>query len=77
MSFDTSQKPLNREVNTSGVDFYLDFQIDLRIVDLGLREGKTLTQSHADTEQQSFISSWIAPKVKNIWCGWSPRRTEK
>ena len=75
MSFDTSQKPLNSKVNTSGVDFYLDLQIDLHIVDLGLREGmgatgwlqiimcsvqvgwtlrlregKTLTQSHADTE---------------------------
>lgn len=43
MSFDTSQKPLNREVNTSSADVYLDFQIDLRIVDLGLREGMGAT----------------------------------
>ena len=43
MSFDTSQKPLNSKVNTSGVDFYLDLQIDLHIVDLGLREGMGAT----------------------------------
>lgn len=40
-------------------------------------EGKIITQSHTNTEQQNFISSRIALKVRNIWCGWSPRRTEK